>query len=199
MTSRRSLRGMVVHNISGDGAVVRLIGAAMIVATLAVQHPGKLFKRLPHRNMLGVFPYWGFFAPTPSTHDLHVMVRFVLSDDSALEWHDIDFIEERRISHAVWFPEARQKKALYDLVADMLTVQERGADLMARSPAFAVLTAHLRARLPAPARADVTGFQFAIVESAGYDDSEAPRVKIVSRPQPLAVRSTGARSGPAGE
>ncbi len=168
--------------------MVRLVVASMLVATLGTQHPGKMFKRLTHSNLFAVLPHWGFFAPNPATLDYHVMARFVLRDGSGLAWQDVDFIEERRVRHAVWFPLARQKKALYDLVADLLTVSERGAELMALTPAFSVLTAHVRTRLSPPGREDVTGFQLAIVESTGYDTSVPPEVRIVTRPQPLTSR-----------
>ncbi len=185
----QSLRTMVVRHVTGRGALVRLAAASMLVVTAGTQHPSKIFKRLQHANLFAVVPYWGFFAPTPATRDYHVMARFVLRDGSGSAWQDIDFIEERRVRQLIWFPLGRHKKALYDLVADMLTVAERGADLMARTPAFSVLTAHVRSRLSAPDRDDVTGFQIAIVESTGYDDSTSPEVRIVSRPQPLTATS----------
>ncbi|WP_416974461.1 hypothetical protein [Streptomyces sp. 4F14] len=172
---------------TGEGAVWRTAGAAMLVVTLAGQHPTEQFCRFRMRDTLGLIPNWRFFAPNPSKHDHHFLYRTVGADGTAAPWEDASGIERRRPAHLVWFPTRRADKAVFDACSDLLPALDHGFAVLVRTPAYWLVTEHLRARILASGASPYTvgGFQFALARGTGYDLRGEPQMLFVSPYVPL--------------
>ena len=53
--------------LTGPGAVTRLAGAALLVTTLAAQHPNPAFERAREKDLFSLVPNWKFFARNASS------------------------------------------------------------------------------------------------------------------------------------
>lgn len=152
-------------------------------------HPSRLFERFRGLDPWGVLiPNWRFFAPMPSTQDVHLLHRVQRADGSHSDWEETSTLQERRWWHTVVYVRRRQGKALFDIVTVLLHVVGRlGVEAIETTPSYRLLenlvahTVRARAGAGAPPR----GFQFAIVRHAGYDEDEEPDYLIVSRLVPL--------------
>jgi len=61
-------------------------------------------------------PKWNFFAPMPGVHDYHLLHRDQFLDGSVGVWQEVSALSRPRSwKAAIWNPDKRAKKALYDL------------------------------------------------------------------------------------
>lgn len=60
-----SVAAFLKEALTGPGAVTRLAGAALLVTTLAAQHPNPAFERAREKDLFSLVPNWKFFAPNP--------------------------------------------------------------------------------------------------------------------------------------
>lgn len=156
--------------------------AAWFWATVASSHPSDMFSRVRRLDRLGlVLPNWRFFAPHPARVDYALIYRVEDGDGTPSPWRYVMEPILRSWEHTVWFPSRRRSKALFDVVAELLTVAQRLApkggmtgELLDAYPSFVALrdytesvvrSRHQGGELPA-------GFQFAVIEHSGYDEQE---------------------------
>ncbi|GGY13088.1 hypothetical protein [Streptomyces anandii] len=182
MTARSPFR-----SLTGEGAAWRIAGAAMLLLTLAGQHPLQQFSRVRRRDICSLLPNWRFFAPDPAMCDYHLLYRTVDADGTASRWHDASGIEERKPLQILWFPTRRVDKAVFDACHDILPVLDEGFETAAHAPGYRLVTEYLRARITS--RGDsyrqARGFQFAMATSTGYDTRHRPEIYFVSPYVPL--------------
>jgi hypothetical protein len=182
--------------LSGSGNITRVAGAVMIAATLAGQHPSRVFNRIQLKDTLSLLPNWRFFAPTPATHDYHLLYRTLGNDGETSRWKAIDIITGRKPSQIFWFPSRRPEKACFDVCSDVLHYVDKGFPVVVRTPGYRVLVGYLRRRIEQDGNGEAQGFQFTLVRASGYDTSEDPETIFVS---PLCPMRPTAAPGPAAE
>ncbi|UUU25900.1 hypothetical protein [Streptomyces sp. DSM 40750] len=178
---------------TGPGAIARIAGAAMLVGTLAAQHPNPMFNRLQLKDTFSLLPNWRFFAPEPSMHDYHFFYRTLNNAGETSLWQAVDVIEGRRFRQIAWFPSRRSEKAVVDICSEILGLLERGFSTVVRTPGYGVIVGHLRERITGEAAGGVKGFQFALARATGYDTSTTPEMIFVSPYTPMDPDSASAR------
>jgi hypothetical protein len=190
--------GRLARNaFTGPGALTRAAVAAAVVSTLAAQHHHTaVFNRVHRHDWFSLLPGWRFFAPTPGTHDYHVLYRTMDRARRPSRWRGLDLIVGRSPRQLVWYPARRREKAVFDLVSELLVVLDRGFEVITRKPAYRLLEAHVTARIRAEdaagdAAGEVAGYQIALVRSAGYDPGEQPSLIMVSPYTPLVSGTAG--------
>ncbi|MFD8086123.1 hypothetical protein ACFV4F_31005 [Kitasatospora sp. NPDC059722] len=170
----------------GKGAAWRIAGAAMLLGTLATQHPHPAFNRLQLKDTFSLLPNWRFFAPTPAMHDYHFLYRTLGADGTTSPWEGLDVIEGRKPWQIAWFPTRRPEKAVFDICSEILHVIDKGFAVVTRTSAYRTLTEYLRATIHERGdAADVRGFQFALARATGYDRTQDPEMVFVSPYTPL--------------
>ena len=147
--------------------------------TVASQHPNPVFDRFRQYDFTGLaIANWRFFAPEPAQHDFHVLHR-VLGEDGPSPWALTVEIPERSWRQAIWFPDRRSDKALFDVCHELLQhLGFPGVELTGTS-AYRVLRDSVERRVRADHPA-VKGFQFVIARSAGYDEEPDPDYLLIS-------------------
>ncbi|WP_328507950.1 hypothetical protein [Streptomyces sp. NBC_00391] len=190
-----TLRRFPLKNpFTGEGAAWRIAGAAMLVVTVAGQHPFEQFSRFRSKDILCLVPNWRFFAPNPCMHDSHFLYRTVDADGNASPWHDAFTTETRKPQHIVWFPTRRADKGVFDACADILpTLEFGGFEAASRTPGYRMVTEHLRVliRSRGPVAGEFRGFQFALARATGYDTRHRPELVFVSPFVPLDPQAPG--------
>ncbi|MEV3854918.1 hypothetical protein AB0J38_11385 [Streptomyces sp. NPDC050095] len=168
---------------SSQAGLVEAGFAAWLIATLASQHPNRIFQG-PRRydRFALMLPDWRFFAPKPAAYDFHLLYRTLSTFGGRSQWKPASQIADRRWFHAVWNPRIRLNKTLFDICSEALhyaTHMEK-AELL-NSSQYKLLKAFVRERVCHGEDLDVvSGFQFLVLQYSGYDDSENPRYVFIS-------------------
>ena len=91
--------------------------------------------------------------------------------------------------HAVWYPEQRRDKAIFDVCMDLLGLLEAPGIEVTRIPAYQLLQdfVEVAVRRDFAGRELPQGFQFTITRYTGYDHEQDPDVIIASPFVPLNV------------
>jgi hypothetical protein len=147
--------------------------------TVLSQHPHPAFDRFRRFDVTGLaIGNWRFFAPEPAQHDFHILYRVLTVDGAPSAWALSAEIPERSWVQAVWFPDRRADKALFDVCHELIGHLGTAVDLTATT-AYRVLrdSVELRVRTEHPG---AKGFQFVIARSAGYDETPEPEYLLVS-------------------
>ncbi|MFD5034503.1 hypothetical protein ACFVWX_28460 [Streptomyces sp. NPDC058220] len=179
------MKQLMKEAFTGPGAPARIAGAAMLVATLASQHPNPTFNRLQLKDTFSFLPNWRFFAPNPAVHDYHFFYRTLNVKGETSAWKAVDVIAGRRFRQIMWFPSRRPEKAVFDICSEMLGILDKGFTAIVRTPAYRVITAHLRTLIQEEETVGVKGFQFALARATGYDTSSEPEMIFVSPYTPM--------------
>lgn len=167
---------------TGEGTPWRIAGAAVLLLTLAGQHPHRDFNRVRARDHFSLLPNWRFFAPQPATFDYHFLYRTVDADRAASTWYDASGIVDRKPMHLFWFPTRRVDKSVFDACQEIIPCLDQGFGAAARTPGYRLITEHVRARIAREGETarDVRGFQFALASGTGYDMRHKPQLMFVS-------------------
>ncbi|MEV6670837.1 hypothetical protein [Streptomyces sp. NPDC051162] len=179
--------GLLKSTFTGEGAAARVLGAGMLLATVAAQHPHPAFDRARTRDVFSLIPNWKFFAPNPAVHDFHYVYRTLDPGGVTSDWHEIEMIEPRRLHHAFWFATRRPEKAVFDICTAILQqAVKTGAVAVQGNSSYEVLVAFIRQRIRREQGGSaVQGFQFAVVRAAGHDSAEEPETLFISPYTPL--------------
>lgn len=160
---------------------------AHLAATVFTQLPGNGFGRVREVDLFALVPSWRFFAPKPATTDYHLFARGLDAGGSKTSWIDLHPPVDRTLRHAVWFPEHRVQKAVFDVMTDLLSVF-RSVDGLSvnEQPPYRVLEGYVRRLADVrPELAASDDVQFCIATSTGFDESIDPAVLFVSRRIPV--------------
>jgi hypothetical protein len=189
MTPSRPDRG------SPLGGLVTAGLAGWFLLTLLSQHPQRAFDRFRRFDATGLLiGNWRFFAPEPAQHDFHVLHRVLRADGVESKWIETNTIPRRRWVQAVWFPDRRQDKAMFDVCSELVVHMGTPGVDMTKSTAYAVLTESVERRVRQDAAGGdlPEGFQFVIARSGGYDETVEPDYLIVSPFVPMPRREVAA-------
>ena len=157
-----------------------VIGVFAVWWVLTAVYATPLRDRLPWRApLLARFvPQWNFFAPSPGVHDFHLLYRDKFSNGAVGVWQEVPpFTAHRHWMSAIWNPEKRIKKALYDLtltIALSKPVAQVDAAWIKLSVPY-LLLANYVSSLDRPFSVSAT--QFLLMQSSPGD---APAVLFVS-------------------
>ncbi|MFB7618352.1 hypothetical protein [Kitasatospora sp. NPDC056181] len=146
-----------------------------------------------------VVPNYRFFGPTPSMHDLHILVRDRLSGGQVGLWRELDVAQERRAVHVLWAPHRRVEKALLDAAREMAVIRRRSAEARQWKTTIPYLALLNVATFGVPHESGAWQTQFAIARAAAYEQEVEPEILFVSDFHDLdtgpGVSGTPARSG----
>ncbi len=184
--------------LTGPGAPARVVAAGLLLATVATQHHDTAFLRLKTRDRFNLLPNWRFFAPEPGTHDYVFVYRTMNAAGDPSRWRGIDLVAGRSLRQFVWYPARRGEKWAFDLVSELLAVADQGLSAVTRLPAYRLLESYVASRIRAEGVAgEASGFQLAVVKSAGYDRGESPEILLVSPRTALPPDAAERENGPA--
>src|SRR5580700_10832302 len=122
-----------------------------------------------------VIPQWTFFAPAPGKVDYRVVFQDYRTEDEPLgNVRELPLHNERVVTHALWNPEKRRRKAFLDIAQQLQqmrqmqdkSIQGVGLGIQMTTPYLAVLNAVME---PVPAHLDAKYRRFLIVFTAGFD------------------------------
>ncbi|MCX4670644.1 hypothetical protein OG453_28795 [Streptomyces sp. NBC_01381] len=178
---------LLKDTFTGPGSLARVVGAGMLVATIAAQHPHPAFDRVRAKDLFSFVPNWKFFAPNPATHDFHYVYRTLDHTGGTSEWSEIDMIEPRKMYQAFWFATRRPEKSVFDLCTAILQqATQAGATEVQKTSSYRVLAEFIRKTIrDQQGDTNVKGFQFAVVRAAGHDTSEDPEPLFISPYTPM--------------
>lgn len=167
---------------TGPGAAARIGASAMLVATVATQHPNPVFNRIQLRDHFSVLPNWKFFAPNPATHDYHYLYRTLDNEGVTSKWQDMDLIADRRMYQAFWFASRRSEKAVFDVCSEILQRMDKGFDAIRTTASYRLLVEFIRRDIRERAENidNIGGFQISMVRAGGHDHDEEPEILFVS-------------------
>ncbi|WP_158692713.1 hypothetical protein [Streptomyces roseochromogenus] len=176
-----------VSHVSSDRSAlvtrgVEIALAGWLVATFLSQHPNRVFDRLRSLGFIGsLIPNWRFFAPTPARHDFHILYRTLTTSGEQSEWKQASSITPRSWSHAIWFPNRRAEKAVFDICHNLLAASGNEIDPTERVE-FGLLRGFVVRSIKEndPVWSQLSGFQILIVKYSGYDTSQTPEYLLAS-------------------
>ena len=160
-----------------EGFTLALLGAWGVASALA-QLPVARIQRLRRWDLPGLLPQWSFFAPQPGMHDFHLLYRDRLDERTFTDWTELSLDRPRAWWCALWNPERRHRKAIYDLTSALVreVAQADGAGYQLSVPYLAIL--HHISSLERPTAH--VGTQFMIMMSDGGNSDRAPEPVFVS-------------------
>ncbi|MGE5322718.1 MAG: hypothetical protein ACM3SW_07645 [Actinomycetota bacterium] len=126
-----------------------------------------------------LLPRYTFFAPNPGCTDYRLLYRDFGYDNQPSPWQEVLIVRKRSWLDAVWNPEKRLSKGLFDLTQAMLIIRREYKDpavLMTSVPYIAL--AHYVECLPH--KTPVKYRQFMIAQSHGYLTETAPETLATS-------------------
>lgn len=173
--------------VTGPGTLPRWAAAALLVGTVAAQHPNPGFSRAQRIDLFSLlYPNWRFFAPTPAQHDYHFFYRTLNQQGETSDWKQVEVIVGRKPQQIAWFPGRRPEKAVFDICSELVSALDKGFEELVTLPAYRMLRAHLRRRIAAETDAtEVKGFQFTLARATGYDETHDPDILFVSPYTPM--------------
>src|SRR5205809_5017290 len=122
--------------------VVIVILAAWLAATVALQLP-RTRRWLQERDVCALLPEYRFFAPRPAEGDLHLLFRDTYADGTVGRWTEICRLKPLRLSHALWNPDKRERKALFDCVVLLLRLRPPQPRALAVTTPYLLLLNHV--------------------------------------------------------
>ncbi|MFJ3794053.1 hypothetical protein [Kitasatospora sp. NPDC090091] len=127
-----------------------------------------------------VVPNYRFFGPTPSMHDLHVLVRDGLEGERVGRWRELDVGRERSAVHVLWAPHRRVEKGLLDAAREMAVIRRGGAGARQWKTTIAYLALLNVATFGVLHERGARQTQFAIARTAAYEPRVEPEILFVS-------------------
>lgn len=157
--------------------VVACLALWLAISVLA-QVRGSLVRRLKRHDYCALIPAWSFFAPNPGMSDYHLYFRDRLASGALSFWRELPIEREPSVLRAVWNPQKRDAKAFVDYVGELRSLAR---DYPLRNLQLTLAYQAVCNRVCAePTSFAAESRQFAIVESHGYYDAEAPALTVLS-------------------
>lgn len=150
--------------------------AVWVLATIGLQMP-KVRPWLRGKAVSVLIPEYRFFAPIPVRGDYHILYQDTYRDGAQSPWTEVCLLQDRRLLDAVWHPDKRERKALFDAVIQLLDLRPKEPKAIALTvPYLVVLNRVARVRRTVPPQST----QFAIMQSYGWHSSKPPAVVMLS-------------------
>ena len=70
-----------------------------------------------------LLPTWTFFAPNPGSTDFRLVYRNIDHQDRLSAWEEVPLVRTRHWRDALWNPEKRLSKGLFDLAQTLMTIR----------------------------------------------------------------------------
>ncbi|MEU7132152.1 hypothetical protein [Streptomyces sp. NPDC046261] len=138
-----------------------------------------------HRfDVFGLIPRYHFFAPRPGTHDYHLLIRTRPHGGTFGAWREVTPGQPRHWWNAVWNPDRRHHKHLFDLGTTLARTDPGCADPATALSVPYLLVLHHVTTLVEPAEG--AQVQFLIARSAGHRPAEPPEGVFLSRAHQVA-------------
>jgi len=160
-----------------------IIGALLFICflfSILNQFSFPFFRRaIAQHDRFMLLPKWTFFAPNPGCTDYRLLYRDYDEDEQPSKWEEVMSVRRRSWSDAIWNPDKRSSKGLFDLGQALLIISQEINDprvLMTTVPYIAL--AHYIDSLPH--QSSVKYRQFVIVQTHGIFTESAPDVLISS-------------------
>ena len=169
-----------------SGGLLKLLACAglgaWLVATAAGQHPNRAFDRVRDCDPTGLLlPDWRFFAPEPAMHDFRVLHRLVAADGRLTLWRETTRIAPRAWQHALWFPDRRRDKAMFDVCRELTALATaRAVDVRSTAPFQLLRDFVAREGRQTAGDTPAQGFQFLVVRHTGHDERHEPDYLLAS-------------------
>jgi hypothetical protein len=114
-------------------SIMDILSVTVFVGLLALTACQNLFTngalKFGGRILYSLIPSWSFFAPTPGTQNFHLLFRDMIAGSKEMgPWREIEDVQmsKRRPLHtAIWNPQKRRKKAIFDLVSLLIITAQR--------------------------------------------------------------------------
>jgi hypothetical protein len=153
-----------------SGWLAALVTATLLLLTIVCQRPRHPWtRRIKELDVLGVLPYWSFFAPRPMTSDSIVLWRERTIEGTLSPWQELA-APDGGVLRALWNPDQRQVKMVLDAVVALARsiAAKHDVDWIADTVAYRFL-AHAVAEV---SRSPLTqARQFVVVrQTIGFDD-----------------------------
>ncbi|HEX6903344.1 MAG TPA: hypothetical protein VF789_26745 [Thermoanaerobaculia bacterium] len=125
------------------------------------------------RDAFSLLPRWTFFAH-PGFSDYHLMYRDLLPDNSLAAWREILPADKRTLGKALWNPDKRCRKALFDTVDLLIQLRKKDPQqpLASTMPYLTILN-YVISQRHAP---QATSTQFMVVRTGGFLTDSKPRL-----------------------
>jgi hypothetical protein len=160
-----------------------IVGAVLLlwlICSAVNQFSLKWFsKHVTQYDHFMLLPRWTFFAPNPGCTDYRLLYRNYDEDERPSEWCEVPVVRRRSLLDALWNPDKRRSKGIYDLVQSLMQIRrdiDEPAVLMTSIPYVAL--AHFIDQLPRDE--NVQRRQFIIVQTHGIYAHAGPDVLITS-------------------
>jgi hypothetical protein len=148
-----------------------------LILSIAVYLPGaRRFVRCADWLML--IPTWKFFAPLPGQSDFNVLYQDKYADGTLTQWTEITAGARRRWWAAVWNPDKRANKALFDIVQELAAVLQGRTHVPEFTLSYLSLLNHV-ARIPRSTSPPFT--RFMLMTSQGNAEPPDPELLFMSR------------------
>lgn len=151
---------------------------ASVAAQLGPVFPGVLGW---HRrcDVLGIVPRYNYFAPSPMTHDYHLLVRTTSVSGECGRWREVTPTLRQRWWHIAWHPDRRPYKQMVHL-ARALTADQSVTPL---ATSYLLVLGYVTAQLQT-ADSALSGrdhVQFLIARTAGERAGHSPETVFLSQ------------------
>jgi len=126
-----------------------------------------------------LLPRWTFFAPNPGCTDYRLLYRDFDDREQASEWSEVPLVRRRGHWDAIWNPDKRRSKGLFDLAQSLLILRhEHDNPAVAMTSIPYVALAHYVDCLPRGP--GVKYRQFIIVQTHGIFADAGPELLMHS-------------------
>ncbi len=167
--------------------IISSIFIIWFIATIIVQFRNSKLEQIikPH-DQLALLPLWTFFAPNPGVNDYHLLYREDYEDGSRSAWQEIEINEKRSFSTCFWNPSKRGKKVISDVIQTIIPLITRYKDnpraLMFSLPYVLILNTIMKEKF---VLTESKRRQFVLTATSGYEESEDPKIVLVSEFHPI--------------
>jgi hypothetical protein len=143
-----------------------------LVLTIINQLNFKISNLFREIDFIHILPKWTFFAPNPGTFDFHLLFREMDHEGNISNFKEINLLERSTLISLVWNSNKRLKKALFDLVLDLGSINnyENKDNYKITFSYLAILNFLSCQRL----KSNTIRIQFAIIRSDGYISTNKP-------------------------
>ena len=162
------------------GAICYVVVLSWLLLTVLAHLP-RLSNQVRGHDSLRLIPSWNFFAPTPCSHDYHIVYRDRDANGETTAWASLDLCRSRSIVAGFWNPGKRVTKTIFDAVSSLLatlrTVTDNNHSECFSIPYLVILNAVIWC---VPTRSGNIERQFAIVQSPGTTLAELDLIYVSS-------------------
>jgi hypothetical protein len=166
--------------------VIGTVLGLWLLLSILNQFPLPFMRAIATYDRWFLLPVWTFFAPNPGSTDYRLVYRDFDRDETPSPWIEIPLVRRRAPLDAVWHPDKRRSKGIFDLGQHLLVLRHTYGDSAAIAATFPyVALLHYVDRLPRDG--DVRYRQFMLVQTHGQYAGADPDILLRSE-----IHSVGA-------